>query len=306
MKHKKLIILSLLIIAPRVVLAELPESRFFHAGDGKLNLDSTHTMATFNGTYRTNGEYDGQALEQIKKIFSNGQQKGEISLRLIEFLDYLQDRFKGGKITIISGYRSPTYNTNLRKKGKLAAKASMHQYGMAADIIMQGVSSKKIWDYVKEIDFGGAGYYYGKTVHLDVGPARFWDSSTSGVGSGAADDNKLIIIVNDKDIYLPGEAINLKFARMTAWPIAVKTKFVLQSMEPVKRIGSRKIKPKFENSSTKEKCQVFEGFKGMSDISWQIPKKIQPGRYQIKVKFCDSGWPKMPKEITTNEFVIKY
>ncbi|MFH1874570.1 MAG: DUF882 domain-containing protein [Pseudomonadota bacterium] len=308
MISNKLIIwfgLLFLITFSRAAFAELPESRFFHAGDGKLSLNSTHTRATFNGVYRTNGKYDQQALNQINKVFSTGQQKGEISLRLIEFLDYLQDHFQGGKITIVSGYRSPNYNTNLRNNGKLAAKASMHQYGLAADIIMQGVSSRKIWDYVKDINFGGVGYYYGKTVHIDVGPARFWDANTSGVGSGLADDNKLIIIINNQDIYLPGETINLKFARMTAWPIGVNTKFILENLDKDRKIGSQKIKPIFKNSSTQDKCQVFEDFKGMSDIFWQIPENIPAGRYQIKVKFCDSPWTEMPKEIVTDEFKIQ-
>ena len=66
-----------------------------------------------------------------------------LSLRLIEFLDYLEDHLnKGAKITITSGYRKPKYNTMLRDKGNLAAKASLHQYGMAADLKIEGVESE--------------------------------------------------------------------------------------------------------------------------------------------------------------------
>jgi uncharacterized protein YcbK (DUF882 family) len=68
--------------------------------------------------------------------------------------------------SVSSGYRSPIYNTTLRQQGRLAAKASLHQYGMAADLIMKGVSLKRIWQDVKALDFGGTGYYQGKTVHI--------------------------------------------------------------------------------------------------------------------------------------------
>ena len=106
----------------------------------------------------------------------------------IEFTDYLEDQLgKGSLITITSGYRAPEYNTKLRKGGGLAAKASLHQYGMAADFIMDEVPSKRVWEYVRSIGFGGTGYYHGETVHVDVGPSRFWDEKTSGIGTGLSE-----------------------------------------------------------------------------------------------------------------------
>ena len=45
------------------------------------------------------------------------------------------------------------------------------------------------------------GYYHGDVVHIDVGPARFWDETTSGVGTGISDGNKLIGIITDYDVY---------------------------------------------------------------------------------------------------------
>ncbi len=154
--------------------------------------------------YRTGkGKYDEKALGAICRVFG----APSAPLRLIEFLDFLEDRLNpGARIVIISGYRTPQYNAGIRNRGALAAKASLHQYDMAADLRMEGIPARRIWDYVKALGFGGAGYYHGDTVHVDVGPARSWDETTSGVGTGISDDNKLIGLVTDYDVYLPGES----------------------------------------------------------------------------------------------------
>ena len=163
--------------------------RFDHSGDGRIRLIGKKNGATFSGQYRQgHGAYDAIALEAIYTVFGApyDPQHRRLSLRLIEFLDYLEDQLRPGAwITVTSGYRSPEYNRNLRQKGALAAKASLHQYGMAVDLIMEGVPAKRLWEHVKQMRFGGAGYYHGQTVHLDVGPARSWDETTSGVGTAA-------------------------------------------------------------------------------------------------------------------------
>jgi len=210
-------------------------SRYFYKGDGRLNLLSAKNGISFNGRYRkSRGIYDEKALRTIHRLFGakNDKPLSTISLRLIEFLDYLEDNLHpGARITIVSGWRSPQYNTDLRNKGRLAAKASLHQYGMAADIKIQGTSSQRVWNTVKKLGFGGTGYYKGKLVHIDVGPARSWDEKTSGVGTDISTQNKLIGLVTDYDIYLPAEMIELRFIRMTSFPIGVIPEFVLEKVE---------------------------------------------------------------------------
>jgi uncharacterized protein YcbK (DUF882 family) len=92
-------------------------------------------------------------------------------------LDYFEDRFQQ-PIVIISGYRSPEYNENLRAKGRLAAKASLHMEGMAADIQMRKGLSTKAFPLLRALQCCGVGYYHGDSLHLDTGPAR-WDETTS-------------------------------------------------------------------------------------------------------------------------------
>lgn len=283
-------------------------SRYFYKGDGRLNLFNEKNKISFNGTYRIGkGMYDEKALKAIHRIFGAKYDKptSRISLRLIEFLDFLEDRLHpGARITIASGYRSPKYNTHLRNKGKLAATASLHQYGMAADIKMQGTSSKHIWDTVKNLGFGGTGYYHGELVHIDVGPARSWDEKTSGVGTDISIHNKLIELVTDYDIYMPGEMIELKFIRMTSFPIGVRPEFVLEGVEKDGRSNQIvRFKPSFASPAGGE-CPQFSDISQMMGIQWQLPADIPPGRYKIRASFCQRLWEDMPPEISTPEFAV--
>jgi uncharacterized protein YcbK (DUF882 family) len=281
-------------------------SRFFYSGNGWIHLTDEKSGTEFRGRYRKDtGNYDPSALRQICSVFGApyDSHKTGMSLRLIEFLDFLEDRHRqGASLTITSGYRNPTYNSTLRKQGRLAAKASLHQYGMAADLIMQGVPSKRIWLDVQALGFGGTGYYQGKTVHIDVGPARSWDQTTSGVGTGISDDNKLIGLVTDFDIYRSGEPIVLRFIRMTAFPIGVKPEFVIESVGR-SDLPATLFTPSFV-IDVASACPAFQSIEQMDAIRWRIPSKIAPGRYRIRAGFCENPYPDMPVEVWTPEFEI--
>lgn len=287
------------------VSAAVPESRYFHTGDGKIDIASSKNGAHFKGVYRnSDGTYNQAALKEIYRIFQArfGDKAAKISPRLIEFFDYLVDSLNpGARITVVSGYRSPTYNTKLRNSGKLAAKASLHQYGMAADLKIAGVSSERVWNFIKELGFGGAGFYHGGLVHVDVGPARSWDEGTSGVGTDISEDNKLITIVTDKDIYFPGEDIEMRFTRMTAFPIGVAPEFKLERASGKKPFFFR---PSF-SAPASGSCPKFLDIAQMNGVKWTLPEDLPSGRYRIIAKFCNKEWPDMPAEIETPEFEVK-
>jgi uncharacterized protein YcbK (DUF882 family) len=280
--------------------------RFFFTGDGQISLYSEKTNKSFCGVYRKGlGGYDEKALYQICQVFDAPCESSPIgiSLRLIEFIDYLEDRLNSGaKITVISGYRNPEYNTMLREKGNLAAKASLHQYGMAADLKIQGVEAKALWNYVNDFKFGGVGYYHGDMVHIDVGPARSWDETTSGVGTGISDNNKLIGIITEYDIYQPGMTVNLRFIRMTAFPIHVSSRFSIIRQKDQDDVENRQnFTPVFNIPQTND-CMVFRNIDEMNHIKWELPKDLNSGRYRIQTCFCDDAWPDMPRQIQTPEF----
>jgi uncharacterized protein YcbK (DUF882 family) len=283
-------------------------SRFFFSGDGKIRMISEKNGKGFNGSYRmASGGYDQTALKAICEVFQAPCATGimSLSLRLIEFIDLLQDRLSpDALITIVSGYRSPEYNTRIRNRGGLAAKASLHQYGMAADLKIDGVPARDVWNYVKALGFGGAGYYHGDSLHIDVGPARSWDETTSGVGTGISDDNKLIGLVTDYDVYLPGETMTLRFIRMTAFPIGVSEEFALirghEEQSSGQGIG---FKPVFTVPPTGT-CPKFDNIDQMAGIRWRLPDYLPEGRYTVHARFCGNPWIAMPPETFSPEIEI--
>jgi uncharacterized protein YcbK (DUF882 family) len=300
---------ALMLAAPAAVSADTFQgNRFFHDGDGTIHLKSRKNGSVFDGRYRRGpGDYDPKALAAIGRVFDVPQNTGPsaIALRLIAFLDFLQDHYAtGAVITITSGYRSPSYNTNLRRKGALAAKASLHQYGMAADIVIHGVPSRRVWEFVKSLGFGGTGYYQGESVHVDVGPARSWDQRTSGVGTGISDDNKLIGVVTDFDRYATGEKMALRFIRMTAFPIGVSPQFALVSQEePAQDRHVAVFQPDFSVAANGP-CPQFADIDQMAGITWRLPADLPTGRYAVRVDFCDRSWTAMPAEIVTPAFDV--
>lgn len=73
-------------------------------------------------------------------------------------------------LVITSGYRSVA--TNAATEG--AARNSMHCYGKAADMYVDGVSSTELFDLCWSRAVSGGIGYYDSHVHLDSGTRRWW------------------------------------------------------------------------------------------------------------------------------------
>lgn len=261
--------LTLLIVLSGKGGAQENFSRYFYHGDGKL--------AVAGGT------------QKLKPL----------SGRLTALLDYLQDQLTDGKgtIEIISGYRSPEYNEALRKKGRLAAKASLHIEGMAADFALSGVPAKKLWEFVRELDCCGAGYYAGQMVHVDTGPARFWDQKGSKVFTDISAHNKQIYLTTEFDIYRLGETLNFRFVRMTEYPFGV-----LPKMEIVQKGRSiKKMKLKSEQS-----CLLIQNREEAQYFSITLPQRLlREAPLQLRLRFCQKPSPEMPDFVLSNPLVIR-
>jgi len=278
--------------------------RFFLRGDGTLVLGGQSI------TYRQpDGPYREEGLKKINLLFKAPWNLPEerLSLRFIEVLDFLQDQLGGGSYTLRSGYRSPRLNQSLRRKGKLAAQSSMHKEGAAGDLILGGVPSGKVFEFVKGLNCCGIGWYHTRHFHLDTGPARYWDEKTSKTEDKTPQQNEKIILQSDYDRYRPGDNMGLKFMRITEYPIGVPQLFQLISLErpeeerpvwlPVTFSGDPKIS---------DHCRILTQRSQARKLSLSLPKKkIQPGKYALRVKFCNRyDYPKMPEEILSRPFEI--
>ena len=94
---------------------------------------------------------------------SDGSDVVFVSPELVEILQKIRTHF-GKAVTINSGYRTVTKN-----KAVGGATYSQHLYGMAADIVVKGVSPKIVAIYAETLlpKKGGIGIY-GTFTHIDV------------------------------------------------------------------------------------------------------------------------------------------
>jgi uncharacterized protein YcbK (DUF882 family) len=138
----------------------------------------THTGEQLNAVYFRNGAYDQTTLLRVAytlRDFRNGDVH-MIDPMLLDALFELQVRADHDKpYQIISAYRSPKTNAELRKQSHGVAEHSMHIEGRAIDIRVAGVATKKLRDHALAMARGGVGYYPDENfLHVDTGRIRTW------------------------------------------------------------------------------------------------------------------------------------
>ena len=143
-----------------------------------LFLFNTHTGEKLDVCYYFQGQYQPEAMERINYIFRDYRTE-EIKpihkglLNLLYSVSMTLDR--PTRIHIVSGYRSPETNAELRKKSKRVAKNSLHIKGEAADIRIPGYDTRWLRNVCVNLKAGGVGYYRkSEFVHVDIGIVRYW------------------------------------------------------------------------------------------------------------------------------------
>ncbi|MGH7966040.1 MAG: YcbK family protein [Candidatus Binatia bacterium] len=274
-----------------------PRDRYFFSGDGWIQLTNTKTNKSARIRYRLpDGSYPQEAHQQIDRLFGvPAASDDSMSLRLISLLDYVEDRFHQ-PIKIISGYRSPEYNEGLRSKGRLAAKTSLHTEGMAIDFLIQKARAAKAFKIIRDLQCCGIGYYHGNSLHLDTGPPRFWDETSSKVRTDISSHNKRVMVRTDQDIYRPGEKVELRLARITDYPLGLASGFSV--------IRNGQTLQEFSFNDKSEACLPVTDPKERT-MMWTIPPDFQPqGKVQIRLRFCDKPFPEMPDQLESNPLLI--
>lgn len=282
--------------------------RYFLEGDGALSICNEKTKKTVSVIYRLpNGDYDSEALDQLNMVFGMPEDllKEDISLRLISMLDYLQDHFSPGQtLNLLSGYRSPSYNSKLRRRGRRAAKTSYHMEGMAADVIFPQASPREIWEYVRGLNCCGIGYYHGKAVHVDSGKPRFWTQESAIHKYDDKLKNRPIYLSVDKDIYYAGESVRLFLSGISDYPFGVRPTFQLVKEDRV----LLNFNPQFyaKQGIAPEECRPIHDRRDARFIYWTIPEDYNPpaGPVTVGAQFCGSSF-EMPMAVVSKPFVIK-
>lgn len=199
-----------------------PESRFFFSGDGLLRLYHAHFGVEREFRFRRDdGSYDPEALAALRHFFRSrtDHEEGPLSLRLVEMLDYVEDRFRPRRLTLYSAYRSPAFNAQLPG----AARASLHTQGLAADVGLEGQAVRAVWEALRGLGTGGVGLYPGgEVLHLDAGPARFWAATTSRVGEDLSAGNARAFARTEFDRYATLEGARIALHSVTAFPLGLR------------------------------------------------------------------------------------
>ncbi len=143
-----------------------------------LAFHNTHTGDQLNLTYFEQGRYITDALQEINHLFRD-YHDGTVHPIDPALLDQLYDLKHTLEVRkpfhIVSGYRSPATNADLRKHSDGVAKNSLHMEGRAIDIRIEGLDTRRIRNAALAMQRGGVGYYEKSDfVHLDTGSVRTW------------------------------------------------------------------------------------------------------------------------------------
>ncbi|MGY6274672.1 YcbK family protein [Methylomonas sp. MgM2] len=158
------------------LMAEAAKARFpIHK---TLAFENTHTGDKLKLTYFEKGRYVKSALQEINFLLRDFR-TGDVFPIDTALLDQLHELKLMLHINrpfhIISGYRSPQTNAELRSHSSGVANNSLHMQGRAIDIRLEGYDIRHIRDAALSLRRGGVGYYpKSDFVHLDTGKFRTW------------------------------------------------------------------------------------------------------------------------------------
>jgi uncharacterized protein YcbK (DUF882 family) len=164
-------------IALGVVVCQPFKGQAFNPGsEDLLSFYHTHTHETL--TLDFNRRNDAQLLNKLNyflRDFRTGDVHS-IDSRLLDLLCRIK-RISGsnGAFEVISGYRSPKTNKELRTRSNGVAKKSLHMFGQAIDVRLADLKTRSLRDIAWSLKKGGVGYYaQSDFVHLDTGRIRQW------------------------------------------------------------------------------------------------------------------------------------
>ncbi|WP_409808013.1 DUF882 domain-containing protein [Parvibaculum sp.] len=144
----------------------------------ELHLINTHTDEKLKIVYWSEDRYLPDALTEIDRLMRDHRsgEVHEIDRALLDTLHAMKTKLDTSEaFHIISGYRSPSTNAQMRENNAGVAKKSYHMRGMAVDIRVPGRELSYLRNAALDIAAGGVGYYpRSDFIHVDVGPVRQW------------------------------------------------------------------------------------------------------------------------------------
>ena len=147
-------------------------------GARRISFRNSHTGEIFSGVYRVGDKYLPDAFERINVVLRDFRTNElfPIDPRVIDIIYSVHNLTQRDEpYEVLSGYRCPKTNANLRSHSEGVAKNSLHMTGQAIDLRLPGFETKQIRKLAVSLKAGGVGYYpKSDFVHMDTGDVRTW------------------------------------------------------------------------------------------------------------------------------------
>lgn len=149
------------------------------AQERDVQMAHLHTAERIGLIFAVGNKYVDPALSKLNHFLRDhySQEVGVMDPVLYDLLHQIRrDLGVRGSYEVISGYRSPRTNENLRTtRAGGVARRSLHMDGKAIDVRLPGVPLNDLRDAAIAQKAGGVGYYpKSQFVHIDTGRVRFW------------------------------------------------------------------------------------------------------------------------------------
>jgi len=148
------------------------------AATRRLQFVNLHTGERLEAAYWSRGSYVQDSLKRFAWVLRD-HRSGEthaMDPKLFDLLHQLQRRIgTQAPFEVISGYRSPATNAQLRSGSSGVAKNSLHMQGRAIDIRVPDRPLAQLHEAALALELGGVGLYTRSNfVHVDTGDVRHW------------------------------------------------------------------------------------------------------------------------------------
>lgn len=143
-----------------------------------LRVYNIHTGESLTATFWADGHFIDEEIMALDIMLRDHRANiaypmdRELYHRLYE----LQTLFNRREpLYLVSGYRAPSTNRQLRGMSDGVAENSLHTQGRAIDLRIPGVSHRHLHKAALNMKAGGVGYYpESGYVHIDTGRIRHW------------------------------------------------------------------------------------------------------------------------------------
>lgn len=149
------------------------------AGDiRRLKMYSGRSGERLDTIYWIDGQYIPEVLTEINHFFRDWRtdQVHRIDTRTLDIMAAAHSLLRVDEpYLLLSGYRSPQTNAQLRARSRGVASNSRHMVGQAADLRMRTRSVGEVYRAAVACQAGGVGRYSRSNfTHMDCGPVRTW------------------------------------------------------------------------------------------------------------------------------------